>query len=186
MNGYIYRRHDRFRQSRKSGTSLDSSLLFRTNGVRQGAGDPHDYRRSRRTPPRVIGVLNFGVIWLTEMRGAECAREFRGSGCIRDLERVCSARAHEGHQYLAPCHSERKRSRGGLRTAPARAGLKRCGGAGTPPYPCHSERSEESKRAPGPKRCGGAEGGVWWLCGGRSTATPLRYGRAGFQMLRSA
>ena len=136
--------------------------------------------------PRVSGVLNFGVIWLTEMRGAECAREFRGSGCIRDLERVCSARAHEGHQYLAPCHSERKRSRGGLRTAPARAGLKRCGGAGTPPYPCHSERSEESKRAPGPKRCGGAEGGVWWLCGGRSTATPLRYGRAGFQMLRSA
>ena len=47
--------------------------------------------------PRVSGVLNFGVIWLTEMRGAECAREFRGSGCIRDLERVCSARAHEGH-----------------------------------------------------------------------------------------
>jgi len=39
-----------------------------------------------------------------------------------------------------PCQSEHWRSRGGSRTAPARARLKRCGVAGTLPYPCHSER----------------------------------------------
>ena len=35
-----------------------------------------------------------------------------------------------------------------VRELPLRAGLKRCGGAGTLPYPCHSEQSEESKCAP--------------------------------------
>jgi len=36
-----------------------------------------------------------------------------------------------------------------VREPPLRAGLKRCGVAGTLPYPCRSDRSEESKRALG-------------------------------------
>jgi hypothetical protein len=43
----------------------------------------------------------------------------------------------------------------------------------------HPERSEGSKVVVGYVRRG-----VWRLRGGRSTTTPLRYGRAGFQMLR--
>ena len=50
---------------------------------------------------------------------------------------------HAMHQ-LPGCRS----AAGAVRELPLRAGLKRCGGAGTLPYPCHSERSEASKRLP--------------------------------------